>query len=86
MQRVPFALAVLVLLAGCDISWPWSHRDAPSTVELPGTVDAREVDLSFQVGGRIQRLLTDEGKNVKAGDIVAELDPRDLQLAAAANL
>ena len=80
-QRTLISLAFLVALAGCDIAWPWSHRAAATSIELPGTVDAREVDLSFQVGGRIQRLLTDEGKNVKAGDVVAELDPRDLQLA-----
>ena len=76
---LPFVF--LLLLAGCDASWPWSHRANASSIELSGTVDAREVDVSFQVGGRIQRLLTDEGKTVKAGDVVAELDPRDLQLA-----
>ena len=82
MPRRLIALVFVALLAGCDISWPWSRRADASFIELPGTVDAREVDLSFQVGGRIQRLLTDEGKTVKSGDIVAELDPRDLQLAA----
>ncbi|HXS52480.1 MAG TPA: efflux RND transporter periplasmic adaptor subunit [Usitatibacter sp.] len=78
-QRTLIALALL--LAGCDVSWPWGHRTEASAIELPGTVDAREVDVSFQVGGRIERLLTDEGKSIKAGDIVAQLDPRDLQLA-----
>ena len=82
-QRTLIPFAFLVVLAGCDIAWPWSHRADASSIELPGTVDAREVDLSFQVGGRIQRLLTDEGKSVKAGDVVAELDPRDLELASA---
>jgi len=51
------------------------------TIELSGTVDAHEVDLSFQVGGRILRLDTDEGRTVQVGDILAELDPRDLELA-----
>ncbi len=79
--RTLLPLVFLSLLAGCDVSWPWSHRGSATSIELSGTVDARELDLSFQVGGRIQRLLTDEGRTVKAGDVVAELDPRDLQLA-----
>jgi len=48
---------------------------------LSGTVDARQVDLSFQAGGRIARLLSDEGQTVKPGALVAELDSSDLQLA-----
>ena len=75
-------LGFLLALAGCHGSWPWDHHGSAPSIDLSGTVDAREVDLSFQVGGRIQRLFTDEGKTVKAGDVVAELDPRDLQLAS----
>jgi HlyD family secretion protein len=78
------ALAALALaLVGCDVRMPWSARAAQNEILLPWTVDAREVDVSFQVGGRIQRLDTDEGKAVEAGDLVAELDPRDLELALA---
>jgi membrane fusion protein YbhG len=73
----------LAILAGCDISWPWGDRGNAGRIVLPGTVDAHEVDLSFQVGGRILRLDTDEGKAVKIGDLLAELDPRDLELALA---
>ena len=76
-------LASIGTLAGCDVSWPWSQNGKGTTLVLPGTVDAHEVDLSFQVGGRIQRLDTDEGKSVAVGDALAELDPRDLELALA---
>ena len=77
------AVAALLLLAGCDIPWPWGSHAKSAPIELSGTVDAREVDVSFQVGGRIERLVTDEGRVVKAGEVLAELDPRDLELAAA---
>jgi len=76
-------LALLPPLAGCDVSWPWSNSGKQATIELSGTVDAHEVDLSFQVGGRILRLDTDEGRSVNVGDTLAELDPRDLELALA---
>ncbi|HVN36347.1 MAG TPA: efflux RND transporter periplasmic adaptor subunit [Casimicrobiaceae bacterium] len=71
--------AMLVGVGGCDISWPWGAAKADAIV-LSGTIDAREVDLSFQVGGRIQKLETDEGHPVQIGEVVAELDSRDLEL------
>lgn len=76
--------AALVTLAGCDrAAWPWGNDSKNGPIVLAGTVDAREVDLSFQVGGRILKLNADEGVVVKAGETVAELDPRDLELASA---
>lgn len=51
---------------------------------LIGTVDANQVIVSAQVEGRIQKLLVDEGTPVKAGDLIAVLDPSELQAQAAA--
>lgn len=36
--------------------------------------------LSFQVGGRIQRVLVNVGDRVKKGQVIAELDPADLEI------
>jgi HlyD family secretion protein len=41
---------------------------------LQGNVDVREVDLAFQVPGRIDSLAVDEGDRVTAGQVVATLD------------
>ena len=51
---------------------------------LIGTVDANQVIVSAQVEGRIQKLLVDEGTPVKAGDLIATLDPSELQTQEAA--
>jgi HlyD family secretion protein len=51
---------------------------------LIGTVDANQVIVSAQVEGRIQKLLVDEGTPVKAGDLIATLDPSELQAQEAA--
>src|SRR5262249_30851400 len=49
--------------------------------EFPGVVRARyETDLGFRVGGKIVTRLVNVGDRVRAGDVVARLDPRDLQL------
>lgn len=50
-----------------------------------GTVRARvETPLAFQVGGRILARRVDAGQTVGAGQVLFELDPRDLQEAARA--
>ena len=51
---------------------------------LIGTVDANQVIVSAQVEGRIQKLLVDEGTPVKVGDLIAVLDPSELQAQEAA--
>lgn len=61
--------------------WPWQSAGDSGRIELSGTVEAREVDLAFQVSGRIAKLLVDEGDAVKAEQLLAELDARDYELA-----
>jgi HlyD family secretion protein len=58
--------------------------DHSSDIILIGTVDANQVIVSAQVEGRIQKLLVDEGTPVKAGDLIAVLDPSELQAQEAA--
>lgn len=49
---------------------------------LSGTVQARiQADLAFRVGGKIIRRAADPGDRVTKGQILAELDPADLQHA-----
>ena len=79
LRLLSIALIALSSLQGCR--WPWQSEDTGALV-LSGTVDAHEVDLGFQVGGRIARLLVDEGRAVHVGQVVAEIDPTDLRLAA----
>jgi RND family efflux transporter MFP subunit len=45
-------------------------------------IDAtHRAQLSFQVGGAVEQLLVRMGHEVKTGDVLATLDPKDLQLA-----
>ncbi|MBE7940058.1 MULTISPECIES: efflux RND transporter periplasmic adaptor subunit [Ramlibacter] len=53
--------------------------------EFAGEVRARvESRLGFRVGGKIVRREAELGQRVKPGQVLAQLDPRDLQLAAEA--
>jgi RND family efflux transporter MFP subunit len=88
------ALAALLLLAGCEASTaPAPKLDRPVQVqrvafesgdisrEFVGVVRARyETDLGFRVAGKIVTRVVNVGDRVRAGDVVARLDPRDLGL------
>mgnify|MGYP000323616094 FL=1 len=52
-------------------------------LEYAGEVKARvESRLGFRVAGKITRRAVEAGQHVKAGQLLAQLDPRDYQLAA----
>lgn len=56
-----------------------------SQLEYAGEVRARvESRLGFRVGGKIVQRQAELGQRVKAGDVLAQLDPKDYQLAAEA--
>jgi len=67
--------AVKVMTVGAD-----SMR---SGSEYAGEVRARvESRMGFRVGGKIIKRQAELGQRVKAGDVLAQLDPRDYQLSA----
>src|SRR5580693_5740929 len=55
-----------------------------SDLPLTGVVDGNEVIVSPQITGRLINLTVDEGSQVKKGDLIAELDPKELQANLAA--
>lgn len=69
--------AVKVLTVGVD--------NMHSGSEFAGEVRARvESRLGFRVAGKMVRRQAELGQRVKAGDVLAQLDPQDYQLAAQA--
>jgi len=62
-------------------------NDHSSDLQLIGIVDANQVMVSPKIMGRIEKLAVDEGSQVHAGDLIAQLDDAELeaqQQAAAA--
>ena len=99
-KHLPVALtlvAATVLLNGCSRPVPSEEPIRAVKVltvgvegmraggEFAGEVRARvESRLGFRVGGKIVRRQVELGQRVKAGDILAQLDPQDYQLAVQA--
>lgn len=58
------------------------REEAPATgARVSGHVDATEVQVAPEVGGRIVEMTIAEGDRVKQGDVIARLDTRDIELA-----
>jgi len=74
-------LGIIFVIAA---TYYYFSTDHTRDLVLIGTVDANQVIVSAQVEGRIQRLLVDEGTPVKKGDLIAVLDPSELQAQEAA--
>lgn len=80
-NRFLILLGIIFVIAATYYFFSTDHsRD----LVLIGTVDANQVIVSAQVEGRIQKLLVDEGTPVKSGDLIAILDPSELQAQEAA--
>lgn len=75
MDRQRCCLAVLLLpgIAGCN--------RAPAPPRASGYVEATEVRVAAEVGGRVVELLVDEGKRVAAGELIARIDVSDAEIA-----
>jgi HlyD family secretion protein len=68
---------VVILALGGGIYW-YSTRPITS-LTLTGTVTTHEIVVSAQIGGRIERLLVNEGDTVTKDQLVAVLAPAELQ-------
>ena len=69
----------IVLIILCAAWWAvhaYQHKN-PDELTLFGNIEIRQVDLSFQVGGKILEMLKEEGDAVEPGELVAVLDERD---------
>jgi HlyD family secretion protein len=63
-----------LLLAGCTTAPP------ENVARVSGQVEASEVQIASEVGGRILDLRVAEGDRINAGDLVARIDVRDAEL------
>ena len=91
---VPILLALA--LAGAGAWWYYQRRGHDDRLVLSGAVEARTVEVGSLVGGRVARVLVEEGDQVAAGQplVTFETDLSQLQVeqqraavaGAAANL
>src|SRR6059036_419706 len=72
-------LIILAVIFSIALGYYFFSTPRSRDLVLIGTVDSNQVIVSPQVQGRIVKLLVDEGTQVKQGDLIALLDPSELQ-------
>src|SRR5918994_2253414 len=75
MVQRTLIIALALMLAACK------DEADPNLVRVSGHVEATEVRLSPEIGGRIVNLTVKEGDRVEAGTVVMRLETRDALLA-----
>ncbi len=71
---VAVALLAAAALGGC-------HRNGGQPPRASGYVEATEVRVAAEVGGRVLERLVAEGDHVAAGTVLAKLDTADVEIA-----
>jgi HlyD family secretion protein len=81
--RNRFLMILAIILVASTIYYLVSTPRSSDLV-LIGTVDSNQIIVSPQMQGRIAKLLVDEGTQVKQGDLIAIIDPSELEAEARA--
>jgi HlyD family secretion protein len=74
---------LLAAAAGAGGGWYWwqQQHDAlpPGIASGNGRIEAEQVDVATRISGRVEAVLVEEGAMVRAGQVLARMDTRELE-------
>lgn len=82
MKKAVIPILIIVAAVGGWFWWSGRNADTGNELVLYGNVDIRQVSLAFDGNGRITELAVEEGDRVTAGQVIARLDTKTLELQA----
>ena len=74
---VILAVVLVIALAAVGIWWRSTFSEDTDDAQISGHL----VQVSSRIGGQVAKVYVTENQVVKKGDLIAELDPRDYQVA-----
>lgn len=77
-KKILILILILIIIITCAYLLTREPKN-PNELTLYGNIEIRQVDLSFQVSGKIREMLKEEGDSVKKGELVAILDDKDYE-------
>lgn len=72
-------LALSILIAGSVLSGIACRTTKGAQLKVSGNIEVIQVEASFRVAGKVLERPVDEGQVVKAGQLLARLDAKDLE-------
>lgn len=79
-KKIALIITILLLII-TGIVFSLTHQNKNSDeLTLYGNIEIRQVDLSFQVSGQIEKMLKEEGDAVEKGELLAVIDAKDYKV------
>jgi len=78
-MRRKLTIALVIIAAASTAGWLEVRHAGPADLVLTGVVTTNDLIVSSQVGGRVSRLLVGEGASVTPNQVIATLEPGELQ-------
>lgn len=76
-MKKKLAIVVILIAIGSLVYFVLNNSKDNGVLTIFGNIEIRQVDLSFQVPGKIEKMFFEEGDDVQKGDLVALLDAKD---------
>ena len=76
-KRLIFLVVIAAAVAATAFATSWFRHD--SALQGSGTVEARDVRVGSEIGGRIDKVLVREGDHVQPGQVLIIFDDKELQ-------
>lgn len=77
MKKKLIIILLILIIIGTVFFFLTHKKENSGELTLYGNIEIRQVDLSFQVSGVIEKMLKEEGDSVKKGELLAILDAKD---------
>lgn len=75
-KKIVLTIFLLLFLTGTLFFLTHKNKNLDE-LTLYGNIEIRQVDLSFQVSGQIEKMLKEEGDKVEKGELLATIDSKD---------
>ncbi len=80
-RRLIIPIAVVAIATGAWVLWPRNNNPTGS-IQASGTIEATQVGVAPKIPGRVIKIAVQEGQQVEAGQVVAELDAAEADAQA----
>jgi len=74
MRRIIPILLILAVIGGGTYWWSRQQTQAVAGLKGSGSIEAEQINVGPEVAGRVVQVLADEGQQVKAGQVLFQLD------------
>jgi HlyD family secretion protein len=88
-KKLIVVVVIVAAAAAAFIYWRHKQQGSNHQIKVSGNIEATDIRLSFQVGGKLVERLVDEGDSISRGQVLARLDKEEhtkIEHEAQANL